>query len=123
MPRHHVIWDAEKQAQVVVPFTAEEEAARYAEEEAALKVVDPVFVTYEQFESRLTDVELDDMMNFIHAKDADDKLVRARMLETFHRAVSRNSIDLVSSTTDAFLQEFVDGGILTTDRKNELLAH
>ena len=123
MPRHHVIWDTEQQAQVVVPFTAEEETARDEEEAAALKVIHPVTVTYEQFESRLTTVELNDMINFIHAKDASDNLIRPGMLQAFHRAVSRNSIDLTSPTTDAFLQEFVDGGILTAERKNELLAH
>ena len=35
MPRHHVIWNVEQQAQVVVPFTAEEETARDAEEAQA----------------------------------------------------------------------------------------
>ena len=35
MPRHHVIWSAEQQAQVVVQFTAEEETARDAEEAQA----------------------------------------------------------------------------------------
>tara|TARA_R110000824_G_scaffold238966_1_gene427693 strand:- start:46 stop:270 length:225 start_codon:yes stop_codon:yes gene_type:complete len=32
MPRHHTVWDAESQRQIEVPFTAEEETARDAEE-------------------------------------------------------------------------------------------
>jgi hypothetical protein len=32
MPRHHTIWDAVQQKQIDVPFTAEEETAKDAEE-------------------------------------------------------------------------------------------
>tara|TARA_R100001086_G_scaffold226925_1_gene145815 strand:+ start:528 stop:827 length:300 start_codon:yes stop_codon:yes gene_type:complete len=34
MPRHHAIWDASQQKQINVPFTAEEETAKDAEEQA-----------------------------------------------------------------------------------------
>jgi hypothetical protein len=35
MPRHHTVWDVESQRQIEVPFTAEEETARDAEEAQA----------------------------------------------------------------------------------------
>jgi hypothetical protein len=122
MPRHRTIWDAELQKEITVQFTSEEEAERDTAEAAALLVAFPVYVTYEQFESRLTPVELDGMTDFLYAKDLSGSLVRPRMVQAFNRALSRNSIDLTSPATDAFLQEFVVAGILTALRKDELLA-
>lgn len=35
MPRHHTVWDSLSQSQIEIPFTAEEELARDAEEAQA----------------------------------------------------------------------------------------
>ena len=68
MPRHHVIWNVEQQAQVVVPFTAEEETARDAEEAQA--EIDTA-----------ADDERDEKFKALKAKLADDSITFEEMKE------------------------------------------
>jgi hypothetical protein len=68
MPRHHVIWSPAQQAQVVVPFTAEEETARDAEEAQA--EIDTA-----------ADDERDEKLKALEAKLADDSITFEEMKE------------------------------------------
>ena len=68
MPRHHVIWSPEQQAQVVVPFTAEEETARDAEEAQA--EIDTA-----------ADDERNEKLKALEAKLADDSITFEEMKE------------------------------------------
>ena len=71
-------------------------------------------ITYSEFESRFTDVEADAVVDYV------DNI--AAMKRSVNRAIARNSVNLSSANTLAFMEALVTASVITEIRKNEILA-
>ncbi len=80
-------------------------------------------ISYAEFEARFTPGEFDAATDFVFETDpATGKPARRALIQALQRAVARNSVDLASPRTAAFLDALVAAGILTAARKTEILT-
>ena len=74
----------------------------------------PSVISYEAFEARFTDAEAEALLAYT---DSIPSLRRAG-----NRATARNSVDLLSANTIAFMDALVAGSVITSARKDAILA-
>lgn len=83
----------------------------------------PTIISSVDFQARFTATELDASTEFVDSIDmTTGKPSRPRMKQAMQRAVSRNSVDLLSANTGAFLDALVSGTVITAQRKTEILT-
>jgi len=111
------------------PFTPEEEAewdavdAAYEAGAEDRRVAIARFVKFEAFESLFTIAEWDAATDFVYESDlTTGKPKRRALVQGLACAQARNKVDLLDQKTAAFLQALVAGGIITAQRKTEILS-
>lgn len=76
-------------------------------------------VSFDDFEERFTTQEWDDATDYsFNASVA----VKRKIKQGLQRAIARNNVDLLDAKTDAFLGLLVSGGVITVQRKSEILT-
>jgi hypothetical protein len=83
----------------------------------------PTIISLEDFEERFTTAEWCAATDFIYEMDiATGKPKNRALLQELSRSYARNNVNLLDSKTDAFMTKLVTGGIVTTQRKTEILT-
>jgi len=80
-------------------------------------------IEYVAFQDRFTATEMDNVTKFVDAVDlttGDPK--RPRLKQALGRAWANNKIDLLDTKTVAFMDALVAGGVVTAQRKAEILT-
>lgn len=99
-------------------WTAEYEVWKTAQDQAAL-----ANISFDDFESRFTGAEWDDATDFVYQSDpTTGKPMRRALVQGLARAQARNNVDLSHAKTDAFLSIMVSGGVITEQRKTQILT-
>lgn len=128
MPRYHAKSNPEDpHLTVQVPFTPEEEAERDAEEAAWAAGVTAralaIPISYETFQDRFTSAEFNAATDFIYENDIiTGKPKRRALIQRLSRAIAKNQVRLDDARTVAFLDALVTGGVITAQRKAEILT-
>tara|TARA_Y100000296_G_scaffold68444_1_gene81645 strand:+ start:193 stop:744 length:552 start_codon:yes stop_codon:yes gene_type:complete len=80
-------------------------------------------VTFEEFESKFTTQEWDAATDYVYEMNTTTGKPKRRMLmQGLARAQAHNTVDLLDNKTDAFLSLLVSGGVITAERKTEILT-
>ena len=83
----------------------------------------PTKILYEAFQSRFTQTEFDATVEFLFEIDSvRGKPKRPRLIQTFNQVVAKNGIHLLAVEIDAFMTALVNGGVITAQRKTEILT-
>lgn len=89
---------------------------------AAYVAPKPATISYESFQGRFSPDEFNAATDFIYESDlGTGKPKRRAMIQGLSRAMAKNSVDLLDARTVAFLDALVAGGIITAQRKTEIL--
>jgi len=79
-------------------------------------------VTYEAFQDRFTQAEMDGMTDYIYETDVTTGMPkRQAIIQAYQRDVAANSVDLLAAKTDTFLTALVAAGVVTEARKTAIL--
>lgn len=82
----------------------------------------PTVVSFDDFEARFTAAEWNAATDYVYATNTGTGLpLRRALLQGLARAQARGKVDLEAAATDAFLAALVSGGVLTAQRKAEIL--
>ncbi len=80
-------------------------------------------VSFEDFEARFTVEEFDSATDFVYESDtATGKPKRRALMQGLARAQARNWVDLADNKTSVFLDALVTGGVITSQRKADILT-
>jgi hypothetical protein len=91
--------------------------------EADPPIPSPTVLTFDAFEGRFTGAEWDDATDFVYeVNTTTGKPKRRALVQGLARAQARNRVDLEDNKTDVFLGVLVSGGVLTAERKIEILT-
>jgi len=86
-------------------------------------VAPQTIVSYEEFQDRFSAAEFDSATDYIYETDqTTSKPKRRALIQALARAMASNQVDLESNRTVAFLAALVNGGIITEERKTEILT-
>ena len=84
--------------------------------------VKPTTISYEAFQDRFTAAEFNAATDFVYESDlVTGKPKRRALIQGLSRAMAKNSVNLLDARTVAFLDALVAGGIITAQRKTEIL--
>ena len=90
---------------------------------APVPAAPPTIISYEAFQNRFTQAEQDATTEFVdEIKLADGKPKRPALKQALMRVTAKGTIDLTEARTNVFLQALVVGGVITTQRKTEILT-
>lgn len=80
-------------------------------------------VSFDDFEERFTSQEWNDATNYIYATDTGTGLLkRGVLVQGLARAQARNSVNLLHAKVNTLLDLLVTGGVITEERKTEILT-
>jgi len=85
--------------------------------------IKPTVVSFDDFEARFDMAEWDAATDFVYETDlTTGKPKRRALVQGLARAQARNRVDLLDAKTSAFLDALVVGGVITAQRKTEILT-
>ena len=83
---------------------------------------DPI-ISFSNFEDRFTASEWNDTTDFVYEVNPDTGAVKQRVLiQELARMTAKGNVDLTASATDDFLTKLVNGGVITSDRRDAILV-
>lgn len=83
----------------------------------------PTVLDYETFQNRFTQPEMDAATEFCEEINlANGKPKRPQLKQGLARMYAKGTVDLTAQRTEQFLQALVAGGVITSQRKAELLT-
>jgi len=83
----------------------------------------PAVVDMDNFEARFTSQEWNAATDYVYEVDlVSGKPKRRALMQGLQRATARNSVDLEDARTIAFMDNLVSSGIITSQRKDKILA-
>jgi len=77
--------------------------------------------SYDQFEARFTEGEMDAIGEYVYSMDAEGKPKHVRLLQALQRVIARDKIDLLSDKTADFMDALVAAELITAERKTTIL--
>lgn len=88
-----------------------------------LPPVYPTVIDWEAFQGRFTALEFDDATDYVYASNTTTgKPVRGKLIQALSRVMAKDKVDLEDAKTDAFLDILVSAGIVSAERKAEILT-